>query len=59
MGRWTSGTFSYHLRGGDVQCLDSAKRRWSPQVLVPLLDGPKRFAQLVVEILADEIPGSR
>ena len=30
--------------------LELIDRRWSPQVLVRLLDGPKRFAQLVVEI---------
>ena len=30
--------------------LELIDRRWSPQVLVRLLDGPKRFAQLVTEI---------
>ncbi len=30
--------------------LELIDRRWSPQVLVRLLDGPQRFAQLVAEI---------
>jgi DNA-binding HxlR family transcriptional regulator len=30
--------------------LDILDRRWSPQVLVRLLDGPQRFAQLAASI---------
>jgi DNA-binding HxlR family transcriptional regulator len=32
--------------------LDLIDRRWAPQVLIRLLDGPQRFAQL-----ANDIPG--
>ena len=36
------------LRQGDP--LELLDRRWSPQVLVRLLDGPQRFAQLAADI---------
>jgi len=39
-------------RATDTDPLELLDRRWSPQVLVRLLDGPQRFARL-----ASDIPG--